>query len=148
MPRHTRYQGAIVQNGHILLIMHRQNLSGRSYWVIPGGGIEQGESEEECVRREVKEETNLNVRIERLLVDEPGHPDGVYKRRKTYLCRIISGQASPGYEPEPEAAADYSIVEVRWFDLSDDASWGDLLRSDPYTFPQVVNLRKLLGYRS
>jgi len=130
----------------MLLIMHRQNDSGRSYWVIPGGGIEAGESEEECVQREMQEETNLEVRVVRLLVDEPGHPGGVYKRRKTYLCRIISGQASPGFEPEPEAAADYSIVEVRWFDLRDADSWGDLLRGDPFTYPQLVNLSKLLGY--
>ena len=132
----------------MLLIMHRKNDSGRSYWVIPGGGIEAGESEEECVQREMQEETNLEVSVERLLIDEPGHPDGVYKRRKTYLCRIISGQASPGYEPEPEAAADYSIAEVRWFDLRDADSWIDLVRDDPFTFPQLLNLRQLLGYAS
>jgi 8-oxo-dGTP diphosphatase len=130
----------------MLLIMHRSNHNGRSYWVIPGGGIEAGESEEQCVQREMLEETNLEVRIERLLVDEPGHPDGVYKRRKTYLCRIISGEASPGFEPEPEAAADYSIVEVRWFDLRDTSGWGKLLERDPYTYPQMVSLREELGY--
>jgi 8-oxo-dGTP diphosphatase len=61
--RYTRYQGAIVRNHSILLIRQRENESGRSYWILPGGGIEPGETEEDCVRREMKEETNLDVRV-------------------------------------------------------------------------------------
>jgi 8-oxo-dGTP diphosphatase len=144
--RRVRYQGAILKDGKILLIKHRQHSTGRSYWVIPGGGIEGVESEQECVIREMKEETNLEVRIERLILDEPAHPDGAYRWRKTYLCTPVSGEASPGYEPEPEAAADYAIVEVRWFDLSDEADWGDVLKQDPFTYPQMVRLREELGY--
>lgn len=78
MPRHTRYQGFILQDDHVLLIRHEQHATGRGYWVIPGGGREEGETEEECVVREMLEETNLHVRVERLLFDEPGHPDGAY----------------------------------------------------------------------
>ena len=146
MTRHTRYQGAIVQDGRILLILHRMNATGLSYWLLPGGGLEGTESEEECVRREMMEETNLDVRIEGLILDEPDHPDSMYKRRKTYLCQPVSGTASPGYEPELEAAAAYSIAEVRWFDLRDESSWVDELAGDPYTYPQLVRLRAILGY--
>ena len=100
MNRITRYQGAIYQDHSILLITHRIHETGREYWVIPGGGLEDGETEEECVAREMKEETYLDVRVERLLVHEPGHPDGIYKFRKTYLCTPIGGEAQPGFEPE------------------------------------------------
>ena len=148
MARHTRYQGAIVQDHHILLIRHRQHSTGRAYWVIPGGGLDGSESEEDCVVREMKEETNLDIKIDYLIFDEPGHPDGVYEWRKTYICHPISGVASPGYEPEPEAAADYSISEVRWFDLCDEGGWDEDLRQDPFTYPQLVRLRKALGYAS
>jgi ADP-ribose pyrophosphatase YjhB (NUDIX family) len=106
------------------------------------------ESEEECIVREMKEETNLDVEVERLIIDEPGHPDGVYQWTKTFLCRPIGGSASPGYEPELEAAAEYSITEVRWFDLRDETTWGDTLKQDPFTYPQLVKLREVLGYRS
>ena len=92
--RDIRYGGAIIRDHHILLIRHRENESGRSYWILPGGGIEPGETEEDCVRREIKEETNLNVRVVSLLLDELSHPESVYRSFKTYLC-----------EPEPEAAA-------------------------------------------
>jgi hypothetical protein len=92
------------------------------------------------------EETNLSVLVERLVLDEPAHPDGAYKWRKTYLCRRTGGDPAPGYEPEEEAAAEYSITEVRWFDLRTESSWdGDIFR-DPYTYPQLVKLREVLGY--
>ena len=146
--RHTRYQGAIIKGHHFLLIRHRQHSTGRAFWVIPGGGLDGDESEEECVVREMKEETNLDVRVDRLAFDEPAHPDGAYKRRKTYICHPVAGKASPGYEPEPEAAADYSISEVRWFDLRDEGAWDDELRREPVMYLQLVRLRKMLGYLS
>jgi ADP-ribose pyrophosphatase YjhB (NUDIX family) len=55
--RHTRYQGAIIKDDKILLIKHTEHESGRSYWVIPGGGREADETEMACVRREMLEET-------------------------------------------------------------------------------------------
>ena len=70
--REIRYQGAIVQNDRILLIKHMPLRGGSPYWLIPGGGIEDGETEIECVRREMKEETNLVVEVIRLVLDEPG----------------------------------------------------------------------------
>ncbi len=147
MARHTRYQGAIIFDHHILLIQHRRHADGRTYWVFPGGGIEADESEEECVLREMKEETNLEVTIEAVLFDEPGHPDGIYEWRKTYLCRPVSGVASPGYEPEPEASNDYAITEVRWFDLRSEEEWGEDLVKDAITYSQLVNVRERLGYQ-
>lgn len=146
MARHTRYQALIVEKDSVLLIKHREHKTGRAYWVIPGGGLNDGESETECVIREAREETNLDVEIERLLLDEPGHPDGAYLWRKTFLCRPIGGRASPGIEPEAEAADRYAITEVRWFDLRDESDWEADLVSDPFTYPQLTQARMELGY--
>jgi ADP-ribose pyrophosphatase YjhB (NUDIX family) len=136
----------ILKDGCLLLIRHQWHQTGDGYWVIPGGGIEPDESEEECVIREMKEETSLDVEIERLLWDEPFATDGEYKWQKSYLCRPVGGEAAPGYEPEIEAAENYAISEVRWIDLSDDSEWPDDLYEDPFTYPQVDRLRKRLGY--
>ena len=43
----TRYQGAIIRDHHILLLKQTEHASGRSYWQIPGGRIEQDETEEQ-----------------------------------------------------------------------------------------------------
>jgi 8-oxo-dGTP pyrophosphatase MutT (NUDIX family) len=147
MKRHTRYQGAIINNHQILLIRHREYRSGRSYWVIPGGGMEPGETGEDCVRREMKEETDLDVQVLSLLMDEPDYPGGTYQRLKTYLCKPLKGEARPGFEPEPETASTYGIVEVKWFDLQSEAYWGSELVNDPITYPQLKNIRSILSYK-
>jgi len=144
--RHTRYQGAIVEDGKLLLITHKHHEDGREYWVIPGGGREEGELEEDSVVREMKEETQLDVEVVRLALDEAAKPGGEYKRRKTYLCKVLGGEAAPGYEPELEASETYSIGAVAWFDLSDEDSWGEELKADSLTYTQVKKLQKVLGY--
>jgi 8-oxo-dGTP pyrophosphatase MutT (NUDIX family) len=105
MQRIVRYQGAIIHNHQLLLIKHQEHNAGRGYWVIPGGGRENTDpTEESAVAREMREETNLEVEVMRLLLEVPAEPFSIYQRKKTYLCRILSGQAAPGYEPETEAA--------------------------------------------
>jgi ADP-ribose pyrophosphatase YjhB (NUDIX family) len=141
-----RYQGAILRDDHILLIKHREHTTGRAYWIIPGGGREQGETEEECVAREMREETCLDVGVERILLDEQFDEYGRHWHNKTYVCRVMSGEAKPGYEPEVEASEHYGIVEVKWFDLRDPQNWETLLTSDRITFPLMQRICKALGY--
>ena len=49
----TACRGVIIDKGNILLSYESKN----DIWMIPGGGIETGESDEDCVIREVNEET-------------------------------------------------------------------------------------------
>ncbi|MEM0094485.1 MAG: NUDIX domain-containing protein [Candidatus Micrarchaeaceae archaeon] len=53
--------GAAVFNkrGELLLIKHRK----LGIWVYPGGHLEDGENPMECAKREVKEETGIDIRI-------------------------------------------------------------------------------------
>jgi len=146
MPRSIRYQGAIVRSDHILLVKHTEHKDGQSYWIIPGGGLEVNETEEDCVRREMLEETGLKVIVDQLLLDEEMEAKGVYARHKTYLCRVDSGVAQPGYEPEPEFAALYAITEVGWFDLRSSAEWDPLVKSDHITYPLLQKIQATLGY--
>ncbi|MGD2179296.1 MAG: NUDIX domain-containing protein [Anaerolineae bacterium] len=144
----TRFQGAIIRNDHILLVKHRENASGRTFWVIPGGGREKGETEQECVRREIREETHLNVAVKQLLLDEAGHPDDVYRRFRTYLCVPLGGEAYPGCEPEFAASQAYAITQVGWFDLRDEAAWGTEVIADPFAYPMLQRIQAALGYKA
>ena len=146
MTRITRYQGAIIQDHHILLLKQTEHASGRSYWLIPGGGIEPDETEEICVQREMQEETCLHVQVQYLLLDEPGIPGGTYQRNKTYVCQILDGEARPGSEPEEEYATAYSFVEVGWFDLRHPTTWNEQIVSDPITYPLLQRIQATLGY--
>lgn len=147
----TRYQGAIIKDHHLLLLRHREHSTGRSYWLFPGGGIEEGETEEQCVAREMFEETGLTVKVERSLFTQPmSQPDG-YKERKIYLCSVLGGEAKPGYEPEEDWQVLYGIEEVAWFDLRNIESWHRGVLHDQDVFnehlePQILELKTVLGY--
>lgn len=145
MARIVRCQGAIVRNDHILLIRYHPQ-QGDSYWLFPGGGMEAGETEEECVAREMWEETNLRVSVERLLLNQATESDDTYKRHKTFLCSVLSGRAAPGHEVEEDASAGYGIVEVAWFDLRDEGGWPALAKADSITYPRLLAVQKVLGY--
>jgi 8-oxo-dGTP pyrophosphatase MutT (NUDIX family) len=51
---------AIIMNGDKFLLFHRIK-PGHDYFIFPGGGVEQGETIEEALKREVKEELNISV---------------------------------------------------------------------------------------
>ena len=144
MLRHTRIQGLIIQDHKILLIRCYEWRTSISFWVIPGGGPEPGETDEECAIREMKEETGLDVRVGKLLIEQDAFPGGMYKKLKSYICTPIGGQLEPGSEPEDEV--DIEITAVRWFDLKDISPWSTELCQGPFNYPQLQNIRQLLGY--
>ena len=88
----------------------------------------------------------LDVHVKELLLDQPTLPGDLYRRLRTYLCEPAPGEAKPGYEPEPEAASNYSIVEVKWFDLRDEADWDPEVAADRFTYPQLQAVKRKLGY--
>lgn len=91
---------AIVIRDDELLIMHRDKF-GTKYDTLPGGNVEVGESTEEAVRRELREETGLDVGSCRLVfIEDAGEP---YGTQYVYLCDYIGGE--PQLAPESEEAA-------------------------------------------
>lgn len=66
---------AVLHKGQILLVQHSK--ADRSYWLLPGGGLDWGESLHQAARREVAEETGIQVSVgELLLASETLAPDG------------------------------------------------------------------------
>ena len=59
--------GAIILNGDQILLEKRRNDPGRGEWTVPGGLVDLGETAEQAVIREVKEETELEVYNPRLV---------------------------------------------------------------------------------
>lgn len=89
--KRIRSVAIIINNGKILL-MHRIN-NGKEYHVFPGGGVENGETIEQAVLREVQEETSLVVKIEKLLYH---HIYDDNTEQFFYLCRYVSGDPKLG----------------------------------------------------
>ena len=127
----------MVRDGALLLLRCAFR-DGPTVWILPGGGREDGESEEACIVREVREETALTVRVERLLSDVPAvPPDGTYTRWRTYLCTVLGGEAAPG----GGEGASAELIDVTWLTLRDERSWPPDVRADVYLYPQVLAIR-------
>jgi 8-oxo-dGTP pyrophosphatase MutT (NUDIX family) len=144
MRRSIRYQAAVVFNDHLLLLKVLDGPTGRLLWVFPGGGREPGETEEECIKREVREETHLGVAVARFLFEVPDVPEGNYDRLRTYLCTIQEGSAHPGTEPEIDGDVHPIIREIGWFDLRQPETWDPLLRDSEITYRMLQQVRKAL----
>jgi 8-oxo-dGTP pyrophosphatase MutT (NUDIX family) len=89
-----RSRAIIVRNHHIALIKRQRGE--RTYYVIPGGGMEPGESPEQTAIRESLEELGLNVTIERLLARVVFHGREQYY----FFARVIGGHFGTGMGPE------------------------------------------------
>jgi len=61
-------------------------------WEFPGGKVEAGETEEQAIEREIKEEFDLVIKAEKFLVNnECKYPNKSIDLR-LYLCRYVSGE--------------------------------------------------------
>ncbi len=99
---------ALLVEGNKVLLIRRGREPFLGKWAIPGGFLEENETLEECCVREAKEETNLEVKIVKLL--------GVYSNpsrdpRKTvgavFICKRVSGEIKGGDD----------AAEAKWFPL-------------------------------
>lgn len=77
-----------------VIAIHRRDID---IWVLPGGGIEENETPEEAILREVEEETGLKSEIIRK-VGEYTPINRLASLTHLYECRIISGHLTVGDE--------------------------------------------------
>ena len=98
---HTSVRGVIKKNDGIVLI-HRikknSDVEVRDYYVVPGGKMEPGESEEETVKREVFEELGIHVNVGLRLLEV--HNDFDDSIQVFYECEYVDGVLGTGTGPE------------------------------------------------
>ncbi len=98
--RRTATAAVIFDEAERLLLMQRTD-NGR--WALPGGTMETGERADECIVREVKEETGYDVEVVRLVgvYSDPEHTTITYPDGNTvayvsilFECRVTGGEAT------------------------------------------------------
>jgi ADP-ribose pyrophosphatase YjhB (NUDIX family) len=79
-----RVAGFLNKNNTILMVEHFKE--GKAYWLLPGGGVKLGENAETALKRELKEELNLDCSVNDLLfVVESYNDRGDHIIQPTYL---------------------------------------------------------------
>lgn len=92
-----------------LLMVQRATEPGRGLWTIPGGRVEAGESLTDAVRREVREESGLEVDV--------GELAGVFEVTGDPHYVILDYLAAPAGATDPIPGDD--AADVRWVPLAE-----------------------------
>jgi 8-oxo-dGTP diphosphatase len=95
-PRYRVAVAAIIFDDHGRILLCEHTYRKFHPWGLPGGGLEYGERPEDGVRREVWEETGLEVQVEKLLSAESA-PNNRHVSL-IYLCKIAGGAFKPNVE--------------------------------------------------
>jgi ADP-ribose pyrophosphatase YjhB (NUDIX family) len=119
--------GAVVFRDERVLLIRRAKPPRAGEWSLPGGAQELGEGVLEAARREVREETGLELaRVELLTVVDSIGRDEAGRVRWHYTLVDVWGEAAPG-----EARAGGDAAEVAWFGLDELEGlglWSETLR--------------------
>jgi 8-oxo-dGTP diphosphatase len=115
--------GALIFEGANILLVERGREPLKGYWSIPGGILETGEQLADGIRREVREETGLEVEtvsmfeiFERIIADADGKTEYHYVLID-YLCRPTGGKLEPA--SDVKRAAWVSQPDLRNYRLTE-----------------------------
>ena len=113
--------GAVVVRDGQALIIKRAHEPRKGEWSLPGGLLELGESLQDAVRREIKEETSLDIAVGPVIETfDRVHRDEDGKVRYhfvivDFVCWLEAGEAAPGSDAEAvawvtaESIDDYAV---------------------------------------
>ncbi len=101
---------AVIKKDNSVILIKRKNNPFKGAWAIPGGFVEYNETVESAVVREAKEETGLDVKIEKLagVYSDPKRDPRGHTVSVVFLCGIIGGKMK----------ADTDASDVREFDIN------------------------------
>jgi len=131
--------GAVIrdESDQVLLVKHRPERGGfwQGKWICPGGKLELGERIEDGVRREIKEETNLEIRLISPLspfdriVESKGQTE-LHVIYISYLAEKSEGDLRPQSD----------VGEALWAVRKDILNFWEELHEDTQKLLQIANI--------
>lgn len=109
---------AIIIKDNALLVTHR-NKFGMEYDILVGGGVDLGETPEQALYRELREETGVRVANPRLVfIEYAGQP---YGTQHIFLCDYVDGEPalSPDSDEYKISALGQNLYQPLWRPLTD-----------------------------
>lgn len=104
-----RVCGICLQGDKLLLVRHQATLNNTAFWAPPGGGLQYGETVEECLVREVLEETGLQTKVKRFLFVNEFIASPLQAVELFFELEVTGGELIKG--TDPEASAEQQLIE-------------------------------------
>jgi ADP-ribose pyrophosphatase YjhB (NUDIX family) len=120
----VRAYGILVRDGAVALVRSSNPLHNPPLWWLPGGGIDFGESPEETLSREFKEETGLDVGDARLFsvtsdVRKRDNGDRIHTVRIIYTVTWLGGELTHEVHGTTDHAAWYPLEQLATLNLAE-----------------------------
>jgi ADP-ribose pyrophosphatase YjhB (NUDIX family) len=111
-PPRIRVAALLVREGRVLLVEHEK--AGRRYHLLPGGGVDPGEPMGEALRRELREETGLEIAVgELLLASDAIPPDGGrHIVNLVFRAEVTGGRLVQGNDPRMVGVAWHPVAAL------------------------------------
>ena len=86
----------IEEGNNIIFIKRTKKINGgiKTFYVLPGGMLDEGEDWEQAGIREAKEELNVDIKIDELLVEE--YNQDLDKEERFYFATVLKGKVQAG----------------------------------------------------
>jgi 8-oxo-dGTP diphosphatase len=138
----VRVCGICIHDDKLLLIRHAHTINNKAFWAPPGGGLVYGESMQNCLKREMLEETGLEVEIGRFLFVNEYLQEPLHAIEFFFEVQLVGGDLKTGSDPESEPDKQL-IEEAKWLNMKEiiNLPISDKHRSLQY----LISLDDLLG---
>ena len=104
----------IIDSQQQVLLLEAQDPRGATWWIAPGGGLEEGETFEDAARREVEEETGIVVELGACVWRRPHkyELDGAQHEQfeRFYVASSFEQRSTP-------SKPDSYVLRARWWSL-------------------------------
>lgn len=106
---------AIIENEDIVLVVQRSSAMSLPFmWEFPGGKIENGESEEECIVREIKEELNLDIEVSKRLNSSMFDYPNISIELIPFVAKQVGGQIKLSEHADFKYLAKDVLLKLNW----------------------------------
>lgn len=85
-----------------------------NYWEFPGGKIEQGESKEEALKREIQEELGCTIEVFNHVEDTTYEYEKVIVRLETFMAKVVSGIPEVSEHAELKWMTRQELPSLNW----------------------------------
>lgn len=114
----VRACGICIHKDKLLLVRHGSTVDNDAFWAPPGGGLQYGETMQACLKREILEETGLEVQVERFLFVNEFLHSPLHAIEFFFEVSVTGGALGTGTDPEA-AAGEQLIEQVQWLTIKE-----------------------------